>query len=112
MLLEERAIIKRQEASRSLSQSVKEDVHSYSLQFSPPGAQLDDPMMVQVENSEEEGTTIVQISDAENPVELQDAIIHGTDLVRQSMNSGMTKNSIIVEDEGEYEEASREGSPQ
>jgi len=38
--------------------------------------------MVQVENSEEEGTIIQQNSEADTPIELQDSIVHGTDLVR------------------------------
>jgi hypothetical protein len=128
VLLEERAIIKRQESNNNTRQASRMqaestlpprikpdegDVHSYSLQFSPPGANIDDPMMVQVEHSEEEGTTIQQtISDeGENAPDLQNNMDSAAvDLIRGSI-SGVSKNSIIVEDEKEHEDESREDSP-
>ena len=86
------------------------DVHSYSLQFSAPGANIDDPMMVQVEHSEEEGTTIQHISDEGEGEAHADMDSAAIDLIRGSM-SGVSKNSIIVEDDREQEDESREDSP-
>lgn len=132
VLLEERAIIKRQEQTsgnntgRQMSHTDSSilprrvtadegDIHSYSLQFSPPGAMIDDPMMVQVEHSEEEGTTIQHMSDRETPpmsgeIPMDPQQQSQQDFMRQSM-SGASKNSIIVEDAKEDEEESREESP-
>jgi len=67
-------------------------------------------MMVQVEHSEEEGTTIQHISDEGEGEAHADMDSAAIDLIRGSM-SGVSKNSIIVEDDREQEDESREDSP-